>query len=435
MAFNVKAPGGVCDSASEPTTCDLPLGTKFTLSVEVIDPPVGGYFGVQTEIYYGGLQYIPTLFAASEVVWPDASGTGRSPGTPYGNEGLVQHVGTTALQNPPVSNYSGNVVRISLRCPTTEATTELALPSFDDVIRPSGTSVRIPPNDGLAPKTVGQRTLPSIGTVDVTDVLEVNCLEALSTYTPTPNGPTFTPTPAPSLPEGDPGMDLNITAGGVCDLPAKPLKCSVLAGESFTLSVVANDRPFLGYIGVQVRLGRGALTYKATPSLIDEWVWPDCALPVRLAPATGGDLTFACPTELLPPFPTSTYEGTLMDIQLTCPPAVGSHTIDLQPYSASQTTGAGYKPPSMLDPVIPASDALSINCVTSLPVTVTPTAVSPVGTPASVGGIGHYPNADGGAGGSSVWIATIAGGAAFFGGVAVARLVWVRRSRPIQLRG
>jgi hypothetical protein len=408
MAFDVKAPSGVCDAASEPTTCDLPVGTKFSLSVEVIDPPGSGYFGIQTQIYYGGLQYNPTVFSATEVVWPDAAGTGRSPGVPTGTEGLVEHVGTTAAQSPyPVSNYAGNIVQISLRCPASPSTTELALPVFEEGVNDFGSAVRMSPNAGVAPKSVGQRTLPDLGTVDVADVLEINCLDTLATYTPTLAGPTATPTATPSLPEGPADMDLNVTSGGTCDAPAKPANCDIPIGGAFTLVVDANDRPDAGYIGVQVRLARGDLIYKPTAAAIDEWVWPDCALALRLAPPTGADLVFACPTELLPPFPASAYQGTLMSIQITCPASVGSHTIELLPHTQTMTNGAGYKlqPP---DPVVPAADTLTINCV--VPPTATP--APPVATAASVGGIGAYPDLPGPTSTSRAWVIALALGAA-----------------------
>jgi len=427
MAFDVKAPAGVCDAASEPTTCDLPDGTKFSLSVEVIDPPGSGYFGIQTQIYYGSLQYNPTAFASAEIVWPDALGTGRSPGTPTGTEGLVYHTANTASQNPPVSNHEGNIVQISLSCTASPSTTELALPAYDPVDEPLATSVRVPPNTGVAPKSVGERTLPGLGTVDVADVLEINCLDTLPTYTPTPTGPTATPTPTPVPPEGAADMDLTVKSGGTCDAPAKPTSCDVSVGGTFSLGVAANDRPAEGYIGIQVRLARGALVYTAAPLAIDELVWPDCALPLRSVAPTVSDLTFACATALLPPYPVSTFEGNLLDIALTCPGAAGSHTIDLLPYEvATMSNGAGYKLPDPSGEVVPAADSLTINCV----VAPTATPAPPPATPASVGGSGSYPDLPGPTSPSRDWLVALAAGAALLlAGLTGARVMKVALRR------
>ncbi|MCH8009898.1 MAG: hypothetical protein IIC91_13650 [Chloroflexi bacterium] len=51
MVLNVK--GGDCDDLVRPTECDIPLGAQFTLSVDAIGVPPGGYIAFQTFLFYG----------------------------------------------------------------------------------------------------------------------------------------------------------------------------------------------------------------------------------------------------------------------------------------------------------------------------------------------------------------------------------------------
>ena len=73
MILNIK--GGDCDDQIRPTSCDVALGSTFTLSVDGIGVPPAGYTLMQTFIDFGAdLVYKPSDVVAEEVVWPDCDG-------------------------------------------------------------------------------------------------------------------------------------------------------------------------------------------------------------------------------------------------------------------------------------------------------------------------------------------------------------------------
>ena len=90
MALNLAGDEVSCDAPSEPTSCSVPPGSTFTLSVDVIQPPEPGYVALQTDLYYGGLLYQPQS-VEDEFVWPDGALPLRAPADPFGIEGLVSH--------------------------------------------------------------------------------------------------------------------------------------------------------------------------------------------------------------------------------------------------------------------------------------------------------------------------------------------------------
>ena len=60
--------GGACDG----DTCVVPLGASFTLAVEIVGFPDGGYALLQTYVDMGSdLVYKPTDTVGDEFVWPD----------------------------------------------------------------------------------------------------------------------------------------------------------------------------------------------------------------------------------------------------------------------------------------------------------------------------------------------------------------------------
>ena len=67
MRLTVKS-GGACDG----DTCVVPLGASFTLAVEIVGFPDGGYALLQTYVDMGSdLVYKPTDTVGDEFVWPD----------------------------------------------------------------------------------------------------------------------------------------------------------------------------------------------------------------------------------------------------------------------------------------------------------------------------------------------------------------------------
>ncbi|MDZ4278380.1 MAG: hypothetical protein U1B78_04500, partial [Dehalococcoidia bacterium] len=96
----------------------MAVNVPFTLSFALPQAPAFGYTGIQSEIDYGALVYKPDT-AANEIVWPPSQGglELRSPAAPLGTEGSVAHAAASGLIPPrPVSNFTGNLVEITLTC-------------------------------------------------------------------------------------------------------------------------------------------------------------------------------------------------------------------------------------------------------------------------------------------------------------------------------
>ncbi|MCH7699166.1 MAG: CSLREA domain-containing protein [Chloroflexi bacterium] len=185
---------------------------------------------------------------------------------------------------------------------------------------------------------------------------------------------------------GGPEMVLTIK-GGDCDNPVRPTKCSVPTGASFTLSVDALGIPAGGYTLMQtaIELG-GKLIYTATASALDEIVWPDAAIVTRAQ--LGSVLIHGALTGLVPPLPTSTYVGNVVEISMACPIGPDSPaTLDLLPdgHPDAGTNGAAFIEAGTGARIVPKVSSLTINCVAPTPTptdTPTPTATpTPTDTP------------------------------------------------------
>lgn len=230
MAFNANGLGVTCDAPSEPTECTVPLGGFFTLQVEAIEPPEGGYIGIQTFINYDtydpdaaedrltpgtcsdgednfehdgadirdtlpaplgncagdGLTYQAAGTPGEEIVWPDLASADIALRARAG-AGLVLHGGLTGLTPPlPMSTYVGSVLDLVMTCTSTESTSEVELlPYGDPLADTNGT--------GFAIEIGGAPHVPS-----KPDTLTITCEEVVvEEPTPTPTvGPEATATPA-----------------------------------------------------------------------------------------------------------------------------------------------------------------------------------------------------------------------------------------------
>ena len=150
MALNIDS--GVCDDPVRPTICMVPLGTSFTLSVDVLNAPEAGYILVQTFIDYGlDLTYNKAPTAAEEIVWPDLQSAVaiRSEFGP----GLVNHGGLSGLFPPiPPSFFEGNVVELSMNCTSAQSSTFVELlPEGDSVAGTSGSAFKDPDDVLIVP--------------------------------------------------------------------------------------------------------------------------------------------------------------------------------------------------------------------------------------------------------------------------------------------
>ena len=142
MILNIK--GGDCDDAIRPTSCNVRLGSTFTLSVDGIGVPAAGYILMQTFIDFGAnLVYKPSEAPAEEIRWPDCNGAILS----QLSATTVSHGCLSGDSDPlPVSNYRGNLVELLFTCPPTATSDELQLLPFEGPVAETFGSLFIKPN-------------------------------------------------------------------------------------------------------------------------------------------------------------------------------------------------------------------------------------------------------------------------------------------------
>ncbi len=118
--------------------CTFANDEEFTLAVEIVAIPAGGYIAAQSFIDYGpDLTYEAAAAAVDEIVWPDCDPAIAlsAQADPTG----VLHGCLTGLLPPlPTSFYAGNLVELSLICSLGSSTTEVRLLPEDDPV--AGTS-------------------------------------------------------------------------------------------------------------------------------------------------------------------------------------------------------------------------------------------------------------------------------------------------------
>jgi hypothetical protein len=129
-----------------------------------------------------------------------------------------------------------------------------------------------------------------------------------------------------------PDMSMEVVGAG-CNTSTGPTSCYVTVGDQFTVKASLDNLDGLpaGYVGFEIWLNNSAgLTRQDRPGteeLGSPPFWPDCAFPVE-----GGDPIFyagACLSAIIPPFPTSTYTGPLMEVDYACPPDPTTETVTM----------------------------------------------------------------------------------------------------------
>ena len=173
LAFNI--PGADCDDLVRPQACNVPLGTKFTLSLDILAAPVEGYPLLQSFIRYGDdlLYDLGSSTLSQEMTWPDCvigvrfqiDGTLADPNETTSH---VSHGCFTSLLPPaPASHYVGQFIQLSMTCSSTPSSSDvtLLLDGHPSTIT-SGTAFV------LAPQSPEQVLLPKVS------ALSVNCVDA-----------------------------------------------------------------------------------------------------------------------------------------------------------------------------------------------------------------------------------------------------------------
>jgi len=215
-----------------------------------------------------------------------------------------------------------------------------------------------------------------------------------------------------------PRMALSVTSlGSECDAPGEPTSCFVPGGSTFTLAVAVIEAPAEGYVGWQTELFYDSLIYQ--PSAVgDEIVWPESALPLRFPAVPSGErlVSHGDVSATMPPFVTSNYMGSIVEVAFVCLPTAPSLTVALLPYDAAERPlGTGFRaaaadggigdtvaaktvgtafvdlPDKTTAEDVSVADSLTIECLEDTPVpTATPTptpTVTPTPTPGVPGDV------------------------------------------------
>ena len=176
-------------------------------------------------------------------------------------------------------------------------------------------------------------------------------------------------------------------SGGECDVPL---------GGDITVSVDIVTAPDLGYIGVQTFIDYGTdLTLQSRAEAADEFLWPDAGSDdvILRGPAGPGLVSHGGLTGLIPPLPSSSYEGVLLELDLVCSDTYSQTPVRLLPVSDSRTSGAGFvRLDGDIQVQIPTkNDSVIVNC-----------GEAPPPQPVSLPPTGTYGTADGNS--TGVWV-------------------------------
>ena len=230
MSLGAAGPGIVsCDDPSKPAKCTADFvpgnekAAQFQILVQANIGPDGGYTGVGSEVFLGGLTY--NSRACDDEVVLDTLGAILKNGNPASvalclksidTGGQVQHgvvldlVPNPATQLFDATNYTGPVIALNVHC-SAAGTFKLTLTAFVDTVNAFGAHYRDSNGNFVEVEVVGEQQLDTDGdttteTVAVADVLDINCVIAAA------------PTPLP-CPVGGCKMSLQASGPGIqsCD--------------------------------------------------------------------------------------------------------------------------------------------------------------------------------------------------------------------------
>lgn len=178
-ALSVKAGSTTCPPNKPTADFCVGNGQTFTLGVEIVAPPAGGYILFQDYIQFSDNLTYKKQPAADEIIHPGAAGFqlgGQHDNQlPAGTDAVNHGLSTGIIPPFPISVFVGNAVEIDLNCPAglgKKPVIITLLPSGDPVAGTDG---------GLYVRPDGSQVI-SKG-----HEIEVNCVPA----------PTNTPTPTP----------------------------------------------------------------------------------------------------------------------------------------------------------------------------------------------------------------------------------------------
>jgi len=310
--------------------CDVTAGAKFSIGIEATQPPANGYTTFQAMINYTSNitfqdapdEAKPDCIAGSETHTPPGAG-------PTGSYRIDCKVGS------PPSHFNGIVVNVEFVCPTTPTNATITLEAGTGV----GSSRYFNPTDG-------QQFLKQGDSITINCVSPTPTPTVTSTFTRTPtltptrtNTVTLTPTPTvtpTSTPSGKVEMGLKVYADPaktiqVCNLGDAHRLCFVQAGGTFTVEVVANNPPALGYTAWQAVVQFPSVLTLAQQDGLSEnkspspGCFPGSETKIPPVGPTLGSYSINCKLGQ----PPSHYAGPLANVQFTCPANGALAQIDL----------------------------------------------------------------------------------------------------------
>lgn len=166
----------------------------------------------------------------------------------------------------------------------------------------------------------------------------------------------------------------------------------VPTGGDFTLAVELSNAPDAGYTHFQtwIQATSSGLFYD-NPDVPEEFVWPDCDPNNAFKLAFSQVFAHYCVSGTKPPFPVSSYEGNLLELQFTCSPSDRSVLLELLPQgdpatlstlgtAITEADGQTMQVPKLEDIVINCGAGSAIPTATPTP-TMTPTRIdTPINT-------------------------------------------------------
>ena len=163
MRLTIAEPAGSCQPTGRPTTCAISVGGAFRLSISLDGVPPEGYIAFQTELFFGTLGYTPAALIAEEIVWPDGALRVRFLDDDPARAGFVAHGALSSLSAPyAISNHEGPLVELSLSCPSTPGSFELALLAYESSERfgahsnPLGSVLSLPNRESISVLKIGR---------------------------------------------------------------------------------------------------------------------------------------------------------------------------------------------------------------------------------------------------------------------------------------
>lgn len=196
------------------TDCSYPTGATFRIEVHVTKPPAGGYFAHQVKLRWkGAVQYLPSLTAADENLWPACTISGRADN--WKTEPLAPSLLFACVPFPLLiqgDTATGAILRFQFQCQQDGMAPLTLVPRPGDVqLGTHFLDAMIHPIDPLlANATVSCGATP---TPTATPPAPTENATPTSTTQPPTLTPTAQPTSTPALGQATPTPTLSPAAG------------------------------------------------------------------------------------------------------------------------------------------------------------------------------------------------------------------------------